>query len=97
MVFADLSSIDFATACRAIGLIGFATYVTCFFGLCPDQIHRARSRYLAIVCLAGGCTMSGLLNGAGPADLLIEGTYILVALGVFLLFRPPTRRAWAER
>jgi hypothetical protein len=92
MTYFDFTSFDLETICRAIGLIGFATYVTGFFCLSTGRLDSARPLYFAIVLFASTCVMISLLADFNLSAALIQGFYIVMSVGALLLRRPRASR-----
>ena len=92
MTYFDLSQIDLATTCRAIGLIGFATYVTGFFMLCSGRLDSSRPLYFGIVLTASTCVMISLLADFNLSSALIQGFYMTMSIGALLIRRPSAAR-----
>lgn len=92
MTYFDLTQIDLATTCRAIGLFGFATYVTGFFLLCSGRLNSSRPLYFGIVFVASTCVMISLLADFNLSAALIQGFYMTMSVGALLVRRPRASR-----
>ncbi len=94
MTYFELAGLDTQTTCRAIGLIGFATYVAGFFCLSTGRLDSSRPLYFALVLFASTCVMISLFADFNMSAALIQGFYIVMSLGALLIRRPrPTRQA----
>jgi hypothetical protein len=94
MTYFELAGLDVQTTCRAIGLIGFATYVAGFFCLSTGRLDSHRPLYFALVLFASTCVMISLFADFNMSAALIQGFYIVMSLGALLIRRPrPTRQA----
>lgn len=92
MTYFDLTGLDFQTTCRAIGLIGFATYVTGFFCLSTGRLDSRRPLYFGLVLFASTCVMVSLLADFNLSAALIQGFYIVMSVGALILRRPRAAR-----
>lgn len=87
MVHFNLTDLDFMTICRAVGLIGFAIYVTGFFLLSVGRLDSRQPLYFALVLVASSCVMLSLWADFNLSAALIQGFYIAMSVGGIVLRR----------
>jgi uncharacterized membrane protein YagU involved in acid resistance len=76
--------------CRAIGLLGFAIYVTGFLGLSLGRLNSTQPRYFGMVFVASSCVMISLWADFNLSAALIQGFYIVMSFGGLLMRRNRT-------
>lgn len=87
MAYLDVSILDLQLFCRAIGLIGFAIYVTGFLCLSLGKLDSSRPLYFGMVFAASSCVMVSLWADFNLSAALIQGFYIVMSMGGLLLRR----------
>lgn len=85
----DLTSLDAQFICRAFGLLGFAIYASAFFCLSTGRLDSKRPEYFIMVLAAASCVMVSLWADFNLSAALIQGFYILMALGGIALRKDP--------
>ena len=92
MTFHPMSGIDPETFCRALGLLGFSLYVAGFLGLSLGRLSSGQPTYFVLVLLAASCVLVSLWADFNLSAALIQGFYILMALGAIFMRLPVRRR-----
>lgn len=88
MIYYNWFSTDLETACRAIGLLGFAIYVTAFFGLSVGRLVSTQPLYFAMVLVASSCVLISLWADFNLSAALIQSFYIVMSTGaIFVRWR----------
>jgi len=85
MIAYDITGLDFESFCRALGLVGFAIYVTAFFCLSLGRLNSTRPLYFCLVLIASTCVLASLWADFNLPAALIQIFYIVMSLGAMIL------------
>ncbi len=89
MFYTDFSSIDLNTFLKALGLVGFAIYVTGFMLLSSGRLDSRGTRYFVMTLIASTCVLLSLTVDFNLSSALIQFFYVFVSLSaIFLRARP---------
>lgn len=89
-VIVPLEDYDLLIVCRAIGLIGFSTYVTAFTALSLGWLSSARPLYFGLTLTASICVLISMLVEFNLASALIQSFYVVISTFGILRRRPST-------
>ena len=78
--------------CRAIGVLGFLTYVATFFALSLRLLTSEHLTYFALNIAAAAMVMVSLIHEFNLASALIQSFWILI--GVIAVVLRVRRRTW---
>lgn len=85
MFYDVFSTIDFNTFLKALGLLGFAIYVTGFMLLSTGRLNSRGTRYFVMTLVASSCVLLSLTVDFNLSSALIQIFYVCVSLSAIFL------------